>query len=129
MREKILKLAADEKISAVGICSKQDYTERSKGLLEKASFCATGNIPDEVKNIIVCAFGYYNGAKKGNISRYAQGKDYHKVARDKMQPICRFLKDNGHMAESFADTGVLNERLLAELAGIAFRGKNQMAIK
>lgn len=129
MRNKILDLAAGEKISAVGICKASDYIKRTKGLLNKASFCAedTG-VPENAKSIIVCAFSYYNGEKKGNISRYAQGADYHLVARERMRPICEYLNENGFSAESFADTGALNERVLANLSGIAFLGKNQMAI-
>lgn len=128
MREKILKIAEESKISAVGICDIKDYTEKSKGLWEKASFCAVGEISENIKRVIVCAFGYYAGKEKGNVSRYARGIDYHIVAKEKMEPICEFLRENGFSAESFADTGVLNERLLANLSGIAFVGKNRMAI-
>lgn len=129
MRNKILDLAAGEKISAIGICRASDYIKRTEGLLNKASFCAedTGALKN-AKSIIVCAFSYYNGERKGNISRYAQGSDYHLVARERMNPICEYLKENGFSAESFADTGALNERVLANLSGIAFLGKNQMAI-
>jgi epoxyqueuosine reductase QueG len=129
MRNKILELAAEQKISAVGICKTSDYIKRTERLFEKASFCAEDKgLPDDAKSIIVCAFSYYNGERKGNISRYAQGADYHFVAREKMNPICEYLKENGFSAESFADTGALNERVLANLSGIAFLGKNQMAI-
>lgn len=128
MKEKLLKLAEKNKISAVGICDIKSYTEKSRGLLDKASFCATGEISDDAKSVIVCAFGYYSGEEKGNISRYAQGIDYHIVTKEKMEPLCDLLRDNGFSAESFADTGVLNERLLANLSGIAFVGKNRMAI-
>lgn len=129
MRDEIIRISAEQKISAVGICSTGDYMEKSKGLFEKASFCAEDkDVLTGKKSIIVCAFNYFNGAEKGNISRYAQGLDYHRVARDKMEPICELLKKNGHFAKSFADTGSLNERLLANLSGIAFFGKNRMAI-
>lgn len=129
MRNKILELAERQTISAVGICKTSDYIKRTEGLLKKASFCAEdAGILVGAKSIIVCAFAYYNGEKKGNISRYAQGKDYHLVVREKMEPICEYLKGNGFSAQSFADTGALNERVLANLSGIAFLGKNQMAI-
>lgn len=128
MKEKLLKLAEERKISAVGVCNINSYTEESKRLLDKASFCATGSIPDNTKSVIVCAFGYYAGEEKGNISRYARGADYHFVAKEKMEPMCDFLKENGFFAEAFADTGVLNERLLANLSGLSFFGKNRMAI-
>ncbi len=129
MRNKILDLAEKQKISAVGICKASDYIKRTEGLLNKASFCAEDKgLAQDIKSIIVCAFSYYNGERKGNISRYAQGADYHLVARERMNPICEYLKENGFYAESFADTGALNERILANLSGIAFLGKNQMAI-
>ena len=129
MRNKILELAEEQKISAVGICKASDYIKRTEGLLKKASFCAEDKeLSDKVRSIIVCAFSYYNGEKRGNISRYAQGADYHIVAKEKMSPICEYLKEKGFSAQSFADTGTLNERILANLSGIAFLGKNQMAI-
>lgn len=128
MRRQIIRTAEEEKISAVGICTRERYSEEEKRLGKKASFCASGGCPDWVTSIIVCAFSYFSGAEKGNISRYAQGKDYHIVAREKMGKIAEVLKSRGFRAEGFADTGCLNERLLARLSGIAFIGKNQMAI-
>ena len=129
MKNKILELAEKYKISAVGVCKASDYTIKTKGLLKEASFCTQyDDALCGVKSIIVCAFSYYNGEEKGNISRYAQGKDYHVVAREKMRPICECLEENGFFAKCFADTGSLNERVLANLSGIAFLGKNQMAI-
>lgn len=128
MKRQIIKMAEEEKISAVGICAWERYSEEEKRLGKKASFCASGVCPDWVKNIIVCAFSYFSGEEKGNISRYAQGEDYHTVAREKMGKIAELLKNSGFCAECFADTGCLNERLLAQLSGIAFIGKNQMAI-
>lgn len=128
MKKKLLELAKENKISEVGICDINSYIEKSKGLLDKASFCATGEISDHIKSVIVCAFGYYTGEEKGNISRYARGIDYHIVAKEKMEHLCEFLHENGFTAEAFADTGVLNERILASLSGIAFIGKNRMAI-
>lgn len=128
MKRRIIAIAREEKISRIGICAKEKYYEKEKGLDKKASFCAKGNCPEWAKSIVVCAFSYFSGAKKGNISRYAQGADYHIVAKEKMQKIADFLKEQGYLAECFADTGPLNERLMAQLSGIAFIGKNQMAI-
>lgn len=128
MKKEIIAIAREQKISDVGICSAEKYCENEKGLDKKASFCASRGCPDWAKSIVVCAFSYYSGEEKGNISRYAQGKDYHGVAKEKMQKIVEHLKGQGFLAESFADTGSLNERLLAKLSGLAFIGKNQMAI-
>lgn len=128
MKQQIIRIVGEEKISDMGICTWEKYSEKEKRLGKRASFCASGVCPEWTKSIIVCAFSYFSGAEKGNISRYAQGADYHSVAREKMRKIVEFLKEQGFLAEGFADTGSLNERLLAQLSGIAFIGKNQMAI-
>lgn len=131
MKEQIIKIAKQVKISEIGFCSAKRYLENEKGLAQEASFCAgkkANDIFDDCKTIIVCAFSYYSGERKGNISSYAHGRDYHIVAREKMGQIVALLKGNGFFAEAYADTGSLNERLLARLSGIAFIGENKMAI-
>lgn len=127
MKPKLIAAALEQKISDIGVVSANEYRKKEKGL-EKASFCASGGCPDWAKSIVVCIFSYFSGAEKGNISRYAQGEDYHIVAKEKLEVLAEILRKNGFRAECFADTGVLFERLLARLSGLAFSGKNQMAI-
>ncbi|MBR4173589.1 MAG: DUF1730 domain-containing protein [Clostridia bacterium] len=131
MKNKIIEIAKAEKISDIGFCSIADYREEAKTLEKPDAFGAKAEKAEILKNArtaIVCAFNYYAGAEKGNISRYAQGEDYHKIVVRKMTPIAEYLKNNGYAAENFADTGVLNERLLSTMGGIAFIGRNRMAI-
>ncbi len=131
MRNRIINLAKRVKISEIGFCSSKRYLEKAKKSAAEASFCKHIDAEAKLLNtntIVVCAFSYYNGAEKGNISRYAQGRDYHLVAKEKMRYIADFLEEKGFWAEVYADTGCLNERLLAKLSGIAFVGKNKMAI-
>lgn len=131
MKAEIIKLAKQVKISEIGFLGSKRYLDKAQKSAAEASFCGAGDaeaVLSDAKTIIVCAFSYYSGADKGNISRYAQGLDYHKVAREKMEYIVDFLEEKGFSGEAFADTGVLNERLLAKLSGIAFIGKNKMAI-
>lgn len=131
MKAEIINLAKQVKISKTGFCSAKRYLKRAKELAREASFCGAKDaevVLENAKTIVVCAFSYYSGAKKGNISRYAQGLDYHRVAREKMGHIVDFLRENGFSGAAYADTGALNERLLAKLSGIAFVGKNKMAI-
>ena len=131
MKEKIKETAKAEKISDIGFCSLSDYREEAKTLRKNASFAGKEKDAEIIKNArtaIVCAFNYYSGAKKGNISRYAQGEDYHLTVTRKMKPIAELLEKNGFSARIFADIGFLNERLLAVLSGIAFVGKSGMAI-
>lgn len=127
MKTRLIAEAENQKISNIGIVSASKYREKEKGLL-KASFCASGSCPDWAKSIVVCIFSYFSGAEKGNISRYAQGVDYHTVARKRLENLAEILTADGFSAECFADTGSLNERLLAKLSGLAFYGKNHMAI-
>ncbi len=132
MKKQIIELAKKEKISEIGFCRAETYDKYAKDITVLPKLCKERKKSNEVlegaKTIIVCAFNYFNGEKKGNISRYAQGIDYHIVAMQKMNSIAELIKENGYKAEAFSDNGYLNERLLAKLSGIAFIGKNKMAI-
>ena len=131
MKNKIIEIAKAEKISDIGFCSLSDYYKEAKTLPKSAVFSKNKEQEDVLKNArtaIVCAFNYYAGSEKGNISRYAQGEDYHITVVRKMKPIADELKKNGFFAKIYADTGFLNERLLAVKSGLAFIGRNHMAI-
>lgn len=127
MKNKIIEIAENIGISEIGFCSARAYRERKK-ISPEVFASAKGDMPLDTKTIIVCLFSYYNGKRRGNISRYAQGKDYHKVAIEKMQGIKEYLEKNNFWTEAYSDTGSLNERLLAYLSGTAFCGKNRMMI-
>ncbi len=63
------------------------------------------------------------------ISRYALGRDYHKVLRQRLARLARRIEravDGHHRA--FADSAPLLERALAERAGLGWIGKNTMLI-
>lgn len=131
MKDRITEIAKAEKISDIGFCSISEYEKEAESLKKTAVFGKNeknDNIIENARTAIVCAFNYYAGAEKGNISRYAQGEDYHVTVVRKMTPIAEELEKNGFLAQIFADKGFLNERLLAKLSGIAFFGRNQMAI-
>lgn len=131
MKTQIIELAKEQKISDIGFCDIADYNKEANFLEKSAVFDKKSAKDEALKNArtaIVCAFNYYAGAEKGNISRYAQGEDYHRVVTKKMQPVADFLEKNGFSAKIFADIGFLNERLLAVQSGIAFIGRNRMAI-
>ena len=133
MKNRIIKLAEELRISAVGFCTVREYNRQSGGG-NAASFVKPEDYrrPEQIlpgaRSVIVCAFSYYTGSRRGNISRYAQGADYHKVTASKMKHIIELLEENGYAAAAFSDIGGLNERLLARLSGIAFVGRNRMAI-
>lgn len=127
MKKKIIEIAEKAGISQTGFCS-ADLYRRQKCIMPEIFASGKDDMPPDTKTIIVCLFSYYNGEKRGNISGYAQGKDYHRVAAEKMNSITAYLEKEGFWAESYADTGSLNERMAAQLSGLAFRGKNRMMI-
>ena len=129
MKSRIIELAKAEKISDIGFCSMADYYEEAKTLQKPTVFGKKDrDISKNARTAIVCAFNYYAGGEKGNISRYAQGEDYHITVIRKLKPIAAELEKSGFFAKIFTDTGFLNERLLAVKSGIAFIGRNRMAI-
>lgn len=67
---------------------------------------------------------------KAYVSRYARGRDYHKLIRRRLQMladrICSEVGDFGYRA--FVDSAPVLERALAEKAGLGWIGKNTMLI-
>ncbi len=62
------------------------------------------------------------------VSRYAWGRDYHKVLRAKLRPAARLLEASGCKARICVDTAPVLERALAARAGLGFIGKNGLLI-
>ena len=62
------------------------------------------------------------------VSRYAWGRDYHKVLPTKLRPAVAALKAAGHRARLCVDVPPLMERYYAWRAGLGFIGKNTMLI-
>ena len=63
---------------------------------------------------------------RGELSRFAWGRDYHQVLGAKLDQIIDFLDQQAGqvVAEKFVDTGPLVDRELARRAGIGWQGKN-----
>lgn len=71
--------------------------------------------------------------KEGNqafISRYALGRDYHKVIRQKLQTLCDEIQQTIQQVEYrvFTDSAPVLEVALAEKAGLGWRGKHTLLI-
>ncbi len=64
------------------------------------------------------------------ISRYALGRDYHKVLRNKLQKLCDKIAEHYHDFEyrAFTDSAPVLEVALAEKAGLGWRGKHTLLI-
>lgn len=64
------------------------------------------------------------------ISRYALGRDYHKVLRQKLQQLCDKIQASTQQVEYrvFTDSAPVLEVALAEKAGLGWRGKHTLLI-
>jgi len=69
-----------------------------------------------------------NGA--AYVSRYARGRDYHKLMRKRLQQLAKKIeKEIGEFGyRAFADSAPVLERALAEKSGLGWIGKNTMLI-
>jgi epoxyqueuosine reductase len=72
---------------------------------------------------------------KAFISRYALGRDYHKVMRNKLQKLCEKIQNelahyqlNEFEHRVFTDSAPVLEVALAEKAGLGWRGKHTLLI-
>ncbi len=81
------------------------------------------------RSIIVVAQNYYTSNASPYLSRYAQGKDYHKVVKDKLflllQYINRLTPTKGR---AFCDSAPVLERYWAVQAGLGWCGKNRQLV-
>ncbi len=74
-------------------------------------------------------------SNKAFISRYALGRDYHKVVRNKLQKLCDKIQDElAHYQTTdfeyrvFTDSAPVLEVALAEKSGLGWRGKHTLLI-
>jgi epoxyqueuosine reductase len=77
--------------------------------------------------------GVLNNSNKAFISRYALGRDYHKVMRNKLQQLCVKLQASispevHFNYRVFTDSAPVMEVALAEKAGLGWRGKHTLLI-
>lgn len=71
-----------------------------------------------------------NEGEQAFISRYALGRDYHKVMRQKLQKLCTRIQMATDTIEYrvFTDSAPVLEVALAEKAGLGWRGKHTLLI-
>ncbi len=86
----------------------------------------------EVQSVICVALNYYtphqrlSGKEYGKISRYAWGRDYHKVVQKKLKALSQWLEAQGEgiQARYYVDTGPIQDKVWAQRAGIGWIAKN-----
>lgn len=86
------------------------------------------------KSVIVVLLNYFPNEKQNNeapqISKYAYGKDYHDVVKEKLKLLYQFINKeiqpiNGRI---FVDSAPVMERAWAQQAGLGWVGKNSLLI-
>ncbi|MBD2773518.1 tRNA epoxyqueuosine(34) reductase QueG [Iningainema sp. BLCCT55] len=86
----------------------------------------------EVRSLICVALNYYTPKLRptdnsyAKISRYAWGRDYHKVLHKKLKALSNWLQGFGQgiQARYYADTGPVQDKAWAQTAGIGWIAKN-----
>jgi epoxyqueuosine reductase len=90
----------------------------------------------EVKSLVCVALNYYTphqhqeitveGGVCGKISRYAWGRDYHKIMHKKLKALSIWLESLHPDIKTryYADTGPVQDKVWAEKAGIGWIAKN-----
>ncbi len=76
------------------------------------------------------SWGVIQDGKQAFVSRYALGRDYHKVMRQKLQKLCDKIAENIPDFESrvFTDSAPVLEVALAEKSGLGWRGKHTLLL-
>ena len=76
------------------------------------------------------SWGVIQDSKQAFISRYALGRDYHKVMRQKLQKLCDKIAKNIPAFEYrvFTDSAPVLEVALAEKSGLGWRGKHTLLL-
>ncbi len=104
-------------------------------------------IMDDVKTVISLAYNYYTPFSHNDnvpkISRYAWGKDYHKILKNKLKLICHHIehelindmRNSSNIQSSsliktkfYVDDGPVMDKVWAKKAGIGWQGKHTNVI-
>ena len=118
---------------AQGWHGEMEYMARHGSLRARPAELKPGTL-----RVISCRMDYLNGAPQGvelhpeeaNIARYARGRDYHKVLRDRLQKLCgRIVAETGGFGyRVFTDSAPVMEVELAARAGLGWRGKHTLLL-
>jgi len=86
------------------------------------------------KSVISLMFNYYTDKKQSDntlkVSKYAYGRDYHKVLKRKLKELFNFINDNIKpiTGRAFVDSAPVLERTWAKNSGLGWIGKNSLLI-
>jgi epoxyqueuosine reductase len=114
---------------AQGWHGEMEYMARHGALRARPAELKAGTL-----RVISCRMNYLNeqpapGAGTALIARYAQGRDYHKVLRERLQKLCdRIAAQTKFGYRVFSDSAPVMEVELAARAGLGWRGKHTLLL-
>jgi epoxyqueuosine reductase len=118
---------------AQGWHGEMEYMARHGALRARPAQLKPGTL-----RVISCRMDYLNDSPQGveengdnaGIARYARGRDYHKVLRDRLQKLCdRIAGETGGFGyRVFTDSAPVMEVELAARAGLGWRGKHTLLL-
>ena len=147
----IKEKAAELGFSACGIASVRNLTEEhdrlrswlSNGMNGSMGYMTNhfekrldpGKIEPDAKSVISVLINYFPAEKQADpaapsISKYAYGKDYHLVVKEKLNNLLIFiqLEISPCRGRAFVDSAPVLERPWAKAAGLGWIGKNSLLI-
>ncbi|GAA6620207.1 tRNA epoxyqueuosine(34) reductase QueG [Scytonema sp. NUACC26] len=94
------------------------------------------SVMPDARSVICVALNYYTpyqrpeGQEYAKISRYAWGRDYHKVMHKKLKALTAWLQESYETVQAryYADTGPVQDKVWAQKAGIGWIAKNSNVI-
>ncbi|MCB0336807.1 MAG: tRNA epoxyqueuosine(34) reductase QueG, partial [Bdellovibrionales bacterium] len=115
-----------------GFAGEMSYMQRSSAL-----FLDPRHVFEELKTIVCFGVRYQSFPRQpcpkgyARVARYALGRDYHRVLKQRLTRFCKALQDRYHdlSYRVVSDSIPLLERYIASQAGLGFIGKNTMLIK
>jgi len=116
---------------ALGWHGEMEYMARHGALRARPAELKAGTL-----RVISCRMNYLNSEEedlapeRAVIARYARGRDYHKVLRDRLQKLCdRIAAQAGQFGHRvFSDSAPVMEVELAVRAGLGWRGKHTLLL-
>lgn len=91
-------------------------------------------LEEGAKSVISLSFNYFTEEKQiedtYKISKYAYGRDYHKVIKKKLSKLLEFIQTEiGEVSgRAFVDSAPVLEKAWARKSGIAWQGKNSLML-
>lgn len=87
------------------------------------------------RSLVVVLQNYFTREKQHDdsaprISKYAYGKDYHHILREKLRSLSVFMEDHigSHSGRIFVDSAPVLERAWGQLAGLGWIGKHSLLL-